>query len=146
MLAVTGETGRAFTDADKELVQGLADQAALAMANAQAYHDLQVSRAAMLRHEKLVAVGRLAAGLAHELRNPLQNAVGFVAELRERAGTATPCAQPEFADFPPFLKHAHASSAARRASSTASSTTSASAGRRWSPSTCARSSPTPSPW
>jgi signal transduction histidine kinase len=107
VLVVTGETGRAFTDADKELAQGLADQAALALANARAYHDLQVSRAAVLRHEKLVAMGRLAAGLAHELRNPLQNAVGFVAELRERAGTPTLHAQPDFEDFPPFLKHAH---------------------------------------
>jgi signal transduction histidine kinase len=107
VLAVTGETGRAFTDADKELAQGLADQAALAIANARAYHDLEVSRAAMLRHEKLVAIGRLAAGLAHELRNPLQNAVGFIAELRERAGAQTLHAQPDFGDFPPFLKHAH---------------------------------------
>ncbi len=108
VLAVTGETGRAFTDADKELVQALADQAALAIANARAYHDLEVSRAAVLRHEKLVAAGRLAAGLAHELRNPLQNAVGFVATLRERAKAPALQGLSEFAEFPEFLRQTRA--------------------------------------
>jgi signal transduction histidine kinase len=108
VLTVTGDTGRAFTDADKELVQALADQAALAIANARAYHDLEVSRAAVLRHEKLVATGRLAAGLAHELRNPLQNAVGFIAALRDRAKAPALRGLPEFADFPEFLRQARA--------------------------------------
>src|SRR5438046_3762736 len=44
-LAVTGMTGRVFSEADIELAQGLADLAALAMPNARAYHDVQLSKA-----------------------------------------------------------------------------------------------------
>ena len=102
-LAVSSHTGHSFSRTDVELVQGLADQAALAMATVQAFHDLQFSRAALLRHEKLVATGRLAASLAHELRNPLQNVLGFVAELRERASAPALRAVGEFADFPDYL-------------------------------------------
>lgn len=104
ILGVADTAGRMFSDADVELVQGLADLAALAMTTARGYHDLQLSRAAMLRHEKLVVAGRLAAGLAHELRNPLQNAVGFVAEMRDVVA-ATEVPAPGFEEFPLLLKH-----------------------------------------
>jgi signal transduction histidine kinase len=85
LFGVAGHTGRAFTEVDVELVQALADQAALGIANARAYNELQVSNVQLLRHEKLVAMGRLSAGLAHEIRNPLQNVVALTAELIERA-------------------------------------------------------------
>jgi signal transduction histidine kinase len=106
LLAVSGDTGRGFTDADIELVQALADQAALGMANARAYDELQVSNVQLLRHEKLVAMGRLTSGLAHELRNPLQNVVGLTSELMERSrGTLRD--HREFIDFPEYLRRAH---------------------------------------
>jgi signal transduction histidine kinase len=106
VLGVTRETGRAFTDADVELVQALADQAALGVANARAYEELQVSNIQLLRHEKLVAMGRLTSGLAHELRNPLQNVVGLTSELVERSGGSLR-EHGEFADFPEYLRRAH---------------------------------------
>jgi signal transduction histidine kinase len=106
LLGVTGNTGRAFTDADVELAQALADQAALGIANARAYDALQVSNVQVLRHEKLVAMGRLTSGLAHELRNPLQNVVGLTSELVERSRGSLR-EHPEFVDFPEYLRRAH---------------------------------------
>ena len=106
LLGVSGDTGRGFTDADIELVQALADQAALGIANARAYDELQVSNVQLLRHEKLVAMGRMTSGLAHELRNPLQNVVGLTSELVERSRGALR-EHPEFVDFPEYLRRAH---------------------------------------
>ena len=42
-------------------------------------------------------MGRLAAWVAHELRNPLQNLVGLIAELREQQPDG---GRPEFASRP----------------------------------------------
>jgi signal transduction histidine kinase len=112
-LGVSGDTGRPFTDADVELVQALADQAALAIANARAYHDLHVSNVEVLRHEKLVAMGRLASGLAHEIRNPLQNVVALTSELIERLRGRLR-SEATVTEFPEYLKRAHAE--AKRAS------------------------------
>ena len=81
-------------------------KAALGIANARAYDELQLSNIQLLRHEKLVAMGRLTSGLAHELRNPLQNVVGLTSELVERA-RGTLREHPEFADFPEYLRRAH---------------------------------------
>lgn len=106
VLGVSGDTGRAFTNADVELVQALADQAALGIANARAYDELQVSNVQVLRHEKLVAMGRLTSGLAHELRNPLQNVVGLTSELVERSRDSLR-EKIGFVDFPEYLRRAH---------------------------------------
>jgi signal transduction histidine kinase len=112
LLGVSADTGRAFTDTDVELVQALADQAALGIANARAYDELQLSNVQLLQHEKLVAMGRLTSALAHELRNPLQNVVALTSELAERS-RGTLQEHPEFVDFPDYLRRAH--SEAKRA-------------------------------
>ena len=106
LLAVSGVTGRAFNDADVELVQALADQAALGIANARAYDELQVSNVQLLRHEKLVAMGRLTSGLAHELRNPLQHVVGLTSELLERM-RGSPREHLEPVDSAEYLRRAY---------------------------------------
>jgi GAF domain-containing protein len=85
LFGIAGDTGRAFTPADVEFVQALVDQAALGIANARAHNELQVSNIELLRHEKLVAMGRLSSGLAHEIRNPPEHRRADVRTSRTRA-------------------------------------------------------------
>lgn len=68
-----------FTDADVELFSILAKQAAVALENAQLYANLratlvqiQSQQQALLQSEKMAAIGRLTASIAHEVNNPLQ--------------------------------------------------------------------------
>jgi signal transduction histidine kinase len=63
--------GAAFGVADRTLLEGLATQAAIAIENARLVEDLRRSRQQVLRADRLGTLGTLAAGLAHEINNPL---------------------------------------------------------------------------
>jgi signal transduction histidine kinase len=63
--------GRAFGADDETLLGGLATQAAIAIQNARLVEDLRRSREQVLRADRLGTLGTLAAGLAHEINNPL---------------------------------------------------------------------------
>jgi len=100
-----------FTEEDKALAMTLAAQAAIAIENASLYEDLhrsyeelKRSQALLLRQEKLASLGRLAAGLAHELNNPLNTIAGFVEALQRRSQAETLLVSKEFEDFPRFLR------------------------------------------
>ena len=99
-----------FSQDDEDIAKTLAAQAAIAIENAslyeelhRSYQELKRSQALLLRQEKLASLGRLAAGLAHELNNPLNHIAGFVEALQRRAGAETLLARKEFEDFPRFL-------------------------------------------
>jgi signal transduction histidine kinase len=63
--------GADFGVADRTLLEGLATQAAIAIENARLVEDLRRSRQQVLRADRLGTLGTLAAGLAHEINNPL---------------------------------------------------------------------------
>ncbi len=68
-----------FTDADIEMFGILVRQASVALENARLYAELRAyvrqvedSQQALIQTEKMAAVGRLTASIAHEINNPLQ--------------------------------------------------------------------------
>jgi len=71
-LAVDNRRGGAcFSPDDRALLEGLADHAVVAIENARMVDDLRRTREQILRADRLGTLGTLAAGLAHEINNPL---------------------------------------------------------------------------
>jgi two-component system NtrC family sensor kinase len=74
-----------FSSDDVHLLELLAPQAAISIRNARLYQELearikaqQLAESRLIRSARLAAVGEMAAGVAHELNNPLTTVTGFV--------------------------------------------------------------------
>jgi two-component system, NtrC family, sensor kinase len=73
-----------YTHEDLELLTTLANSATIAIENAQLYENLKNTKKVMLRADRLASLGTLAAGLAHEIKNPLVAIKTFTQLLPER--------------------------------------------------------------
>ena len=110
VLTLTRHDVRPFTDKQIELVSTFADQAAIAIENvrlfesveartrelAKSLEDLRTAQDRLVQTEKLASLGQLTAGIAHEIKNPLNFVNNFSAisvelidELREALAGAT---------------------------------------------------------
>jgi signal transduction histidine kinase len=73
-----------FSSEDLRLLSTLGTEVAVALENARLYAELRASHIMLTRSDRLAAVGTLAAGIAHEIRNPLVAVQTFVQLLPER--------------------------------------------------------------
>ena len=90
-LAVDNRRGGPPLGADgRMLIEGLAMQAVIAIDNSHLVDDLRRSRAQVRRVDRLGTLGTLAAGLAHEINNPLVSLNTFLSLAPEKRETDDP--------------------------------------------------------
>jgi two-component system NtrC family sensor kinase len=97
---VTREEARPFSDRQIELLRTFADQAVIAISNvglfqevqertrelSQSLNELRAAQDRLVQTEKLASLGQLTAGIAHEIKNPLNFVNNFSALSAELVG------------------------------------------------------------
>ncbi|MEE9401811.1 MAG: ATP-binding protein [Desulfobacteria bacterium] len=101
VLEVLNKRVGSFDDEDVELLTVVSNQIGIAMENARLYQRLQEkftlaaeelkkTEQKIIQSERMVALGRLSQGVAHEVRNPVMSIGGFARRLKEKLPPGDP--------------------------------------------------------
>jgi signal transduction histidine kinase len=82
-----------FSSAERDLIRGMAGQAALALHNATSIRQLGEAQAEILRTEHLAAIGEFAGVVTHGLRGPLAGMRAAAQIAREEVAEGSPAAE-----------------------------------------------------
>lgn len=93
------KTGQMYSQDDLNVLQTLANQAAMAVQNARFYDELQTKTAELIHTSRLTSMGKMASGIAHQMRNRFACLMGEAdlaqALLQQLSPATTPQKQQE---------------------------------------------------
>jgi signal transduction histidine kinase len=101
VLQVLNKRTGPFDEGDLELLTVVSNQVGIAMENARLYErlrekftltaeELKKTQQKVIQGERIVALGRLSQGVAHEVRNPVMSIGGFARRLKQKLSPGDP--------------------------------------------------------